>query len=139
MYLCSSALTASSVISALAGPRDRLGHPDTAYHKTASQSLKHGLADAIKYILEWAAAISTVIPHLYVQCLQSLADAIEYNRERAASVCTAVPHLSVQFVLQSLIYLYSLYCLMIISQCPLCCLGGTVLTSLTLLYLNNKS
>ena len=99
LCVCSSALTASSARSALAGPRDRLGHPDTAYHKSASQSLKHGLADALKYILEWAAAVCTAIPHLSVQFVQSLADAIEYNWEWAAAVCTAVPHLSVQFVL----------------------------------------
>ena len=57
VYVCSAALTASSARSALAGPWDRLGHPYTAYHKSASQSLKHGLADALKYILEWAAAL----------------------------------------------------------------------------------
>ena len=88
VYVCSSALTASSARSALAGPRDRLGHPDTAYHKSASQSLQDGLA-----------AVCTAIPHLSVQFVQSLADAIEYNWEWAAAVCTAVPHLSVQFVL----------------------------------------
>ena len=32
VYVWSSALTASSARSVLAGPRDRLGHPDTAYH-----------------------------------------------------------------------------------------------------------
>ena len=53
--------------------------------------------DALKYILEWAAAVCTVIPHLYVQFVQSLADAIGYNWEWAATVCTAGPHLSVQF------------------------------------------
>ena len=78
MYVCSSALTASSARSALAGPRDRLGHPDTAYHKSASHSLKHGLADALKYILEWAAVVCTAIPHLSVQFVQSLADAIKH-------------------------------------------------------------
>ena len=99
MYVFSSALTPSSARAALAGPRDRLGHPDTAYHKSASQSLKHGLADALKYILEWAAAVCTAIPHLSVQFVQSVADAIDYNLEWTAAVCTAVPHLSVQFVL----------------------------------------
>ena len=92
MYVSSSALTASRVRSAHAGPRDRLGHPDIAYHKSVSHSLKHGLADALKYILEWAAA------NLSVQFVQSLADAIEHNWERAAAVCTTVPHLSVHFV-----------------------------------------
>ena len=74
--VCSSALKASSARSALAGPRDWLGHPDTANHKSASHSLKHGLADALKYIIEWAAAVCTVIPHLSVQFVESLADAI---------------------------------------------------------------
>ena len=50
-------------------------------------------------ILEWASAVSTAIPHLYVQFVESVADAIEYNLEWAAAVCAAVPHLSVQFVL----------------------------------------
>ena len=67
MCVCSSALTPSSARSALAGPWDRLGQPDTAYHKSASHSLKHGLADALKYILEWAAVVCTAIPHLSVQ------------------------------------------------------------------------
>ena len=71
VYVCNSALTASSVRSALAGPRDQLGHPDTAYHESASHSLKHGLADALKYILEWAAVVCTAMP---VQFVQSLAD-----------------------------------------------------------------
>ena len=70
VYMCSSALTASSARSALAGPRR--GHPDTAYHKSASHSLKHGLADALKYIQEWAAAVCTAVPHLYVQFILSL-------------------------------------------------------------------
>ena len=43
---CSSALTPSSVRSALAGPRDLKGHQDTAYNKSATHSLKHGLAQA---------------------------------------------------------------------------------------------
>ena len=108
------------------------------------------------YILEWAAAVCSAIPHLSVQLVQSLDDAIEYNWQWTAAVCTVVPHLSVQFVQSlddaieynwewatavctaALIYLYSLYCLQIISQCPLCCLRGTALTSLKLLYLNNK-
>ena len=47
----------------------------------ASQSLKHGLAVALKYILEWAAAVCTAIPHVSVQFVQSLADTIEYNWE----------------------------------------------------------
>ena len=72
MYVFSSALTPSSARAALAGPRDRLGHPDTAYHKSASHSLKHGLADALKYILEWAAVVCTAIPHLSVQFVLSL-------------------------------------------------------------------
>ena len=42
---------------------------------------------------------SSAIPHLSVQFLRSLADAIKYILEWAAAVCTAVPHLSVQFVL----------------------------------------
>ena len=50
-------------------------------------------------ILEWAVAVSTAIPHLYAQFVQSVADAIEYNLEWTAAVCTAVPHLFVQFVL----------------------------------------
>ena len=58
------------------------------YHRSASHSLKHGLADALKYILEWAAAVCTA--HLSVQLVQSLADAIEYNWEWTAAVCTAV-------------------------------------------------
>ena len=99
MSVCSSALTASSTRSALAGPLDRLGHPDIAYHKAASHSLKHGLVDALRYILEKASAVCTAIPHLSVQFVQSLADAIEYNWKWAAAVCTAIPHLSVQFVL----------------------------------------
>ena len=78
VYVCSSALTASSARSAFAGPRDRLGHPDTAYHKSTSHSLKHGLADALKYILEWEASVCTAIPHLSVQFVQSLADAIKH-------------------------------------------------------------
>ena len=57
------------------------------------------MAVALKYILEWAAAVCTAIPHLYVQFAQFLADAIEYIWEWAASVCTGVPHLSAQFVL----------------------------------------
>ena len=60
-------------------------------------SLKHGLVDALKYILEWAGAVCTAITHLSVQ---SLADAIEYNWEWQQL-----------FVLQSLIYLYSLFSL----------------------------
>ena len=56
------------------------------------------MADALKYILEWAAAVCTAIPHLSVQFVQSLADAIAYSWEWAAGVCTAVPNLSVQFV-----------------------------------------
>jgi hypothetical protein len=52
VYVCSSALTPSSTRSALAGPRDQLGHPDTAYPKSASHSLKRGLAEALKYTLE---------------------------------------------------------------------------------------
>ena len=99
MYVCSSALTASSVRSALAGPRDRLGHLDTAYHKSASHSFKHGLADALKYILKWAAAVCTDVPQLSLEFVQSLADTSAYNWEWAVAVCTAVPHLSVQFVL----------------------------------------
>ena len=81
MYVFSSALTPSSARAALAGPRDRLGHPETAYHKSASHSLKHGLVDALKYILELEAAVCTAIPHLSVQFVESLADAIEYNWE----------------------------------------------------------
>ena len=68
-------------------------------NESASPSLKHGLADALKYILEWAAAVCTAIPHLSVQFVKPLADAIEYNWEWAEAVCTAVPHLTVQFVL----------------------------------------
>ena len=45
--MCSSALTPSSVRSALPGPRDLQGQPDTAYHKSASHCLKHGLAQAV--------------------------------------------------------------------------------------------
>ena len=70
VYVSSSALTASSARSAIAGPRDRLGHPDTAYHKSPSHSLNHGLA-------EWVVAVCTAIPHLSVQFVQCLADAIE--------------------------------------------------------------
>ena len=81
VYVCSSALTPSSTRSVLAGPRDRLGHPDTAYHKSASHSLMHGLADALKYTLEWAAVVCTAIPHLSVHFVQSSADIIEYNLE----------------------------------------------------------
>ena len=99
MYVRSSALTPSSARSAVAGLRDLHGHPDTAYHKSAIHCLKHGLADALKYIQEWAAAVCTAIPHLSVQFVQSVADAIKYILEWAAAVCTAVPHLSVQFVL----------------------------------------
>ena len=47
VYMCSSALTPSSARSTLAGPRDQQGHPDTAYHKSASHCLKHGLAQAV--------------------------------------------------------------------------------------------
>ena len=108
-----TALKASNARSDLASPRDRLGHLDTAYHKSASHSLKHGLAYALNYILEWAAAVCTVIPHLSVQFVQSLADAIEYNWEWAAAV-----------LLRSLIYLYSSYCHKIISRCSLCALEG---------------
>ena len=36
VYVCSSALTPSIVRSALAGPWDLQGHPDTADHKSAS-------------------------------------------------------------------------------------------------------
>ena len=77
--MCSSALTASSARSALAAPRDQLGDPDTAYQKSARHSHKHGLVDALKYILEWAAVVCSAIPHLSVQFVQSLAAAIEYN------------------------------------------------------------
>ena len=66
--------------------RDPLGHPDTSYHKSDSHSLKHGLVDALTYILEWAAVVCTAIPHLSVQFVQFLADAIEYNWEWAAAV-----------------------------------------------------
>ena len=80
MYVCSSALTANSARSACAGPCDRIGHPNTADHKSASHSsLKHGLMDALKYILEWAAAVCNAIPHLSVQFVEYWADAIEYN------------------------------------------------------------
>ena len=81
MYGCSSALTASSARSALTGPQDRLGHPDTAYDKSASHSLKHGLMNSLKYILEWAAAVCSAIPNLSLQFVQSLVDAIAYNGE----------------------------------------------------------
>ena len=47
VYACSSALTPSFARSALAGPRDLQGHPDTAYHKLAAHCLKHGLAQAV--------------------------------------------------------------------------------------------
>ena len=72
VYVCSSTLTPSSARSALAGSRDQLGHP--AYHKSASHSLKHGLADALKYILRWAAvtAVCTAVLHLSVQIVLSL-------------------------------------------------------------------
>ena len=92
VYVCGSALTPSSTRSALAGPQDWLGHPETAYHKSVSHSLKHGLAEALKYTLEWAAVVCTVIPHLSVHFVQSLADAIKYNWEWASAVCNAVPH-----------------------------------------------
>ena len=88
VYVCSSALTPSSTRSALPGPWDWLGHQDAAYHKSASHSLKHCLAEALKYTLEWAAAVCTAIPHLSVHLVQSLADIIEYNLEWAAAVCT---------------------------------------------------
>ena len=111
--------------SALAGPRNRLGHPDTAYHKSASHSLKHGLVDALKYILEWAAAVCTTVPHFSIQFVQSFADAIEYYWEWAAAVCNAAPHLSVQFV-QSLDH-FSVLSMMPKRDC---------FDQLTLLYLN---
>ena len=47
LCVCSSALTPSSARSAPAGPRDLQGHPETAYHKSATLSLKHGLAEAL--------------------------------------------------------------------------------------------
>ena len=71
VYVFSSALTARSARSVLAGPRDRLRHPDTAYQKSAIHSLKHGLADASNYILELAAAVCTAIPPLSVQFVQT--------------------------------------------------------------------
>ena len=73
LYVCSSSLTASSARSGLAGPQYRLGHPDTVYHKSASHSLKYGLADALKYILEWAA---TFTKPPYSKGIGSQADAI---------------------------------------------------------------
>ena len=58
------------------------------------------MADALKYILEWAAVVCTATPHLSIQFVQSLADAIEYTGSGQQL-----------FVLQSFSYLYSLYCL----------------------------
>ena len=55
--VCSSALTPSSARTAPAGPRDLQGHPDTADQKSATHSLKHGLA------AWWAAAVCTAVPH----------------------------------------------------------------------------
>ena len=86
-------------LAPLARTQDRLGHPNNAYHKSASHSLKHGLADALQYTLEWAAAVCTEVPHLSLEFVQFLADTSAYNWEWSVTVCTADPHLSVQFVL----------------------------------------
>ena len=47
VYMCSSALTLSRARSALAGPRDLQGHPDTAYLISTTHCLKHGLVLAV--------------------------------------------------------------------------------------------
>ena len=96
VYMCSSALTPSSARSALAGPWDRLGHPDTAYHKSASHSLKHGLADDFKYILEWA-QLFVLRSLIYLYSLYSLWLMLLGTTGSGQQL----------FVLQALIYLYS--------------------------------